>query len=272
MTGTQLRLLQEFALEWQGTRIELPSGMQRLLALLALKGPAHRCLVAGTLWPEVPEVQALGSLRTSIWRINRKLPGCIVTDGVGLAARNMRIDSLEQEVVTKRLLREQLEDPLWITEHVEILCRGELLPGWYDEWVLPERERLSQLRLHALERAAVALSRSGHFAEAIQLALEAVRAEPLRETANAALITVYLAEGNVSDAIYHYRVFRRRLRRELGVDPSPSLRALLPRTAVALSAPPDRPRTLEDGRPRAGALAGPRWREAPVPSPGFRPF
>jgi DNA-binding SARP family transcriptional activator len=63
----------------------------------------------------------------------------------------------------------------------------------------------------------------------LELALEAVRTEPLRETANAVLMSVYLAEGNASDAIHQFRSFSDLLRRELGLEPSPRLAALLPR-------------------------------------------
>jgi DNA-binding SARP family transcriptional activator len=233
MTSTHLRLLEGFALQQDHASVELPRGTQRLIALLALRGPSHRCVVAGTLWPEVPESQALASLRTGIWRVNRKLPGCIVCDGPGVAtSQSMSVDSLEQERVSLELLREHVDDAEWITQRLEILWRSELLPGWYDDWVIFERERLSALRLHALEHAAVVLTRRGLLGAALQLALEAVRAEPLRETANAALIRVYLAEGNVSDAVHHYEMFRRFLQRELGVEPSQALEELLPTSAV----------------------------------------
>ncbi len=46
---------------------------------LGLRGPTHRSVIAGTLWPEVPEQQSLGSLRTGIWRINRLVPGLLET-------------------------------------------------------------------------------------------------------------------------------------------------------------------------------------------------
>lgn len=91
-----------------------------------------------------------------------------------------------------------------------------------------ERERLNQLRLHAMERAARIWVRRRELDIALRLALEAVRTEPLRETANAVLMSVYLAEGNVCDAIHQFEHFDGLLRRELGVAPSPRLTALLP--------------------------------------------
>ena len=236
MAGMRLQLLQGFVLHDADARIGLPQGMQRLVAFLALKGPAHRCVVAGTLWPEVPECQALASLRTSIWRMNRILPGSIAQEGMSLTtAQTMTVDRRQQEWFVTRLLREQVIDEQWISERLEILWPGELLPGWYDDWIVLERERLSQLRLRALEHTAVVMARSHRRATALQLALEAVRAEPLRETANAALIEVYLLEGNVIDAVNQYESFRGRLQRELGVEPSPALRIGLPRGQVRRS-------------------------------------
>ena len=58
MSGLRLHLLEGFALEGVDSSVDVPVGMQRLLALLALRGSVHRCVVAGTLWPEVPERSA----------------------------------------------------------------------------------------------------------------------------------------------------------------------------------------------------------------------
>ena len=240
MLGARLQLLEGFGLETSESQVDLPVGMQRLLAFLALRGPTHRHVVAGTLWPEVPEAQALASLRTGMWRMNRIVPGVVDTEGVRLAmAHATVVDSREQELFATRLLRERGDgesgegesgtDQRWVTDGLPSLWHGELLPGWYDDWVVFERERLSQLRLHALEHAAVMLTRTRQLETALQLALEAVRAEPLRESANAVLIGVYLAEGNACDAIRQFDAFRDLLQRELGLDPSPQLSRLVPR-------------------------------------------
>ena len=197
-----------------------------------------RCYVAGTLWPDVPERQALASLRTGIWRINRIEPGLVGCDGAALEIpAEMGIDSRDQEAFTTRVLREHVEDELWITERLALIWLGELLPGWYDDWVVFERERLSQLRLHALEYLSALMARRNHLTSAFQLALEAVRAEPLRETANARLIEVYLAEGNVCDAMHQYESFRSLLERELGLVPSSSLSCLLPAVKEPMTQP-----------------------------------
>lgn len=229
MDVARLQLLDGFALERAGARLDVPVGIQHLIAFVALTGPTHRCLVAGTLWRDVPEAQALASLRTGIWRTNRLVPDLVRVDGDQLSlATSMTVDSRQQESFATQLLGQPSGDEPWIDEAIETLWRGELLPGWYEDWVVFERERLAQLRLHALERMASLLTRRLDLDTALRLALAAVRTEPLRETANAVLMSVYVAEGNVSDAVHQYEVFTDLLRRELGVDPSPSLAALLP--------------------------------------------
>lgn len=233
MADARLQLLGGFLLERVDTRVELPEGTQRLLAFLAVKGPAHRCLVAGTMWPDVAEDHALACLRTGIWRLNRLAPGLVGAEGMLLSAsRSLWIDSRQQEAFAIRVLRDHHEDDASVMRGLDTLWHRELLPGWYDDWVVFERERLCQLRLHALERLAVVMTERNRLDVALQLALEAVCAEPLRETAAAALMSVHLAEGNVADALRQYLLFRDRLDRELGVAPSPSLAGLLPRQLV----------------------------------------
>src|SRR3954451_10908843 len=63
--------------------------------------------------------------------------------------------------------------------------------------------------------------------EAAPAATIAVRADPLRESARAALVRVYLAEGNQSDALGEFRRYRRLIRAELGLEPTALLGDLM---------------------------------------------
>ena len=110
-----------------------------------------------------------------------------------------------------------------------LLESGELLPGWDEEWIRPERERLRQLRLHALESLSVRLTVHGCHALALEAALRCVAIEPLRESAHRAVVAVHLAENNVVEAVRHYEAFRRLLREELGLEPSARLSGMFPR-------------------------------------------
>ncbi len=97
---------------------------------------------------------------------------------------------------------------------------GELLPGWYDDWVLLERERLRQLLVHTLEVAATRYAASGRYTEAMQAAYAALRAEPLRESAHRVIVQVHLDEGNVAEALRAFDRCRALLADELGVRPT----------------------------------------------------
>jgi DNA-binding SARP family transcriptional activator len=104
---------------------------------------------------------------------------------------------------------------------------ADLLPDWYDDWVVVEAEDWRQLRLHALDALTERLIASGRYADAAGSALASAKAEPLRETAHAALIRVHLAEGNQAEAMAAFERFRELLRVELGLEPSPMLQALV---------------------------------------------
>jgi DNA-binding SARP family transcriptional activator len=104
---------------------------------------------------------------------------------------------------------------------------GELLPSWYDDWVLLEAEDWRQLRLHALEVLAGLLTAAGRYGDAARAAMTAVRADPLRESGHAALIKVHMAEHNRSEALREFKRYHEFLRAELDIEPSAELRQLL---------------------------------------------
>lgn len=220
---TQVRLLGGFEVVVENRPLTLPLGAQRLVAFVALhQRPVLRVKVAGTLWGDVSEAQASACLRSALWRSNRR--GTVIDaqrTHVSLAAR-FNVDVLEMESVARRVLHGERGTPVEAR-----LFREELLPDWYDDWVIVERERLRQLCLNALERISASLRRGGDVALAIDSALAAVQAEPLRESAYRALIEAHLADGNCSEAVRQYRRLERSLEEELGVGPSESLAALL---------------------------------------------
>jgi DNA-binding SARP family transcriptional activator len=108
-----------------------------------------------------------------------------------------------------------------------ILTAGDLLNDWYDSWVIEHRERLRQLRLHALESLSVRQLERGEVTAAIESALAAVAAEPLRESANRVLIRAHLKEANNAEALRQYERFRLLLFQELGIWPSAQLEELM---------------------------------------------
>jgi DNA-binding SARP family transcriptional activator len=227
--ATRVALLDGFALVRGGTTAavnDLPRGAQRLIAHLSLCGRPGRSAIAGQLWPDVPEELAHGSLRSALWRVQKVVPGLVDVSGGALGlADGVRVDVREFTDWARRVL-----DPHAVVDSMltpDVGLHGELLPGWYDDWVLLARERLRQLKVHALEVLADKLACDGRYGEAVQAAYAAAGTEPLRESAHRAVVRVHLAEGNIAEAVRAYNAFRELLLGELGVAPSPLMEELI---------------------------------------------
>ncbi len=220
-----LSLLGTFEFRIEGARVELPRAAERLLAFLALqRHGVTRHKVAGVLWPDVSEDRSLGSLRSALWRLRRCAHDIVDPSDTRLQLSSTTV--LDIDMLSRQ--SHQLTDAheTWDGSAPAIdaaLFGAELLPGWYDDWVLFERERLRQLSLHGLEALSRRHTSAGRIADAVEAAWRAIALEPLRETAYAALVDAHLAEGNVCEAVRQLRSYADLLERELGVQPSPDL-------------------------------------------------
>lgn len=194
-------------------RLSLPG--RRLLAYLAVKRHAvSRGVGAAELWPEVPEETARANLRRGLWHLPRGWVNAVGDDLVLDAA----CDLAEAYAVAGRALNgESLS-----LEEIALLSE-DLLPGWHEEWALQAQESFRLLRVQALEAACRAMASNGSHALATQAGAAAVAAEPLRESAAAALIEAHLAQRNRHEAIQCFRGLAMRLQIELGVEPDPAL-------------------------------------------------
>ncbi len=211
-----------------GHRVAVPDGSKRLLAFVALHHDrVKRRYAAGALWPTGDDLRAAGNLRSALWRLRCACVPLIAADKTSL--------SLRSEVVTDVLVASQwasrLIDGSASSADLEVKPLGidalDLLPGWYDDWALMERERIRERLLHGLEALSVALVRSKRCGEAIDAALLAVGSDPLRESAQRTLIEAFLAEGNWVEAQRRYHSYKRLLSRELGIQPDLCLSDLL---------------------------------------------
>jgi DNA-binding SARP family transcriptional activator len=221
----RLSLLHTFELRRGERIVSLPLSAKRLLAFVALhEHPVRRPYVAGQIWTDSSQDHANANLRTTLWRLRR--PGCALVEArsgeIGLAG-DVAVDVRDVAARAQRAIDHKARhDDVAPLSHA-----GDLLPDWYDDWLVVERERIRQLRLHALEAMCEDLAASGSFAAAMEAGLAAVTAEPLRESAHRVVIQVHLAQGNVAEALRQYHLFRRLLREELQLVPSVAMRSLI---------------------------------------------
>jgi DNA-binding SARP family transcriptional activator len=224
--GIRVTLLNGFELVCDGDSVPLPMSVQRLVAFLALhRHPLLRPHVAASLWLDTSDARACASLRSVLWRLHRSGLGVIeATDQRLRLGPDVHVDLHEAEALARQALRDDCAEGLDVDPS---LLAHDLLPDWYDDWVLIERECFRQLRLWALDALCDRLLHEGRLREALEAGLSSVAGEPLRESAHRALVRVHLADGNPGEAIRQYRFCRRLLREHLGIEPSDQMQQLI---------------------------------------------
>lgn len=228
---TKICLLKGFDFQIGGESLgSLAAGSQRLLAFLALHSTAvARDTMAGKMWPDSSEQRAGVSLRSALSRLDTVSRNAILSASAGLRlVDTVAVDFREAQEIAGRLLKSspQVQDSD-LDAHAVALLSSDLLPDWYDDWVVSEAEDWLMMRMNALEVQSAELLKRRQYAMAAGSARAAINAEPLRESATASLIRVHLAEGNQSDALRIFNRYRALLRNVLNLEPTSVLTELV---------------------------------------------
>ncbi len=209
-----------------------------LLACLALQLPRSypRELLAEQLWPDEDWEAIRNRLRQALSSLRRELePGKTPNGSVLIADRSevtlnpaaVMTDVAEFESAVAAAAKSV--DPVEQASHLRCaieLYRGELLPGYFEESLVAERERLAEAYRDALALLANALEEAGDLSGAIETSRRLVASDHLREDAHAGLMRFYAAASRPSEALRQYRELERILREELGTVPSAATQAL----------------------------------------------
>ena len=224
--GFQLKLLQSWELRWDSDVVHVAARQQRLITALAVNGPRPRSYLVGLLWPETPESKALESLRVAVHLISRQVPGLLVNSGTTLSLSEL-VD------VDLHRLRTQIQDLSRaglngnVSSCLQQLRDCDLLPGWYEDWVLFEQSRLLQDRLHAYHIIARESLARSDYESALEAAEAAVELEPLYESAVGLLIQAEQRRGNNAAALRAFRKFASKLKLDMGLEPSEAIQRLV---------------------------------------------
>jgi predicted ATPase/DNA-binding SARP family transcriptional activator len=211
-------------------------GLQRRLLLSLLvdaPGVVSTDRLADALWPNALPANYAAALHTHVFRLRKALPALSIerhADGYLLDLADHRLDAVEfATAITEAAAVRVVDAP----RAVQLL--DDALGGWRGEPFLEladseraqaDRARLHGLRLRGYDERFEALIDLGRHVE-IVAELEALTvSHPTRERPHEQLMRALVGAGRSVDALRVFDRFRRTLGDELGVEPSPELRAL----------------------------------------------
>ncbi|GAB4278261.1 MAG: hypothetical protein Kow0080_29760 [Candidatus Promineifilaceae bacterium] len=233
------RLFGTFCLYRHDQQIALPeTHSARLLLAYFLLHPSQtfsRAVLAGLFWPEEDEARARRKLTQAIWRIQQVLPEFLykTKTAVSLSPHaQLQIDVHDfQTLVQPHLNHENLHSDNQTQAIAQLqqalsLIRGELLEGYYADWVLLLRERLREKQIQALEKLINLEKYAGKYEQALEHALHLAQMDPIRETVHQEVMRLYIALGRHEAALQQFDTCCHILESELGISPTNETKVL----------------------------------------------
>lgn len=246
----EIRLLGQFKVQVNGAEAAITvRPVQALLAYLALNaGVAQpRDRLAGLLWPESSQAAARKNLRRTLWRLRQAIGDAWLPadrQAVTLtAAADCWIDVVALQTAAD-------------AETAVAAYGGELLPGFYDDWVLLERERLHAFYERRLQAFLDQLQEAGRWSDALHWAEEWIALGMAPEPAYRVLMRAHAALGDLTAMAAAYRRCEAALASELAVEPSPETAALYEMLKQGVGSGEKRP-SSSPAMPPSARSAGP---------------
>jgi len=227
-----VRLLGAFEISRGDQLVVLPSRpAQSLFAYLLLNaGTSHRReKLAGMFWPDSLEETARDNLRHALWRVRKALESAsalrfLHADDLTIsfaATSDYWLDAAILETLPENALVDELTAAL--SEY-----RGELLPGFYDEWVVLEREHVHSIFEHHMARLMSLLQAEKRWLEVLDWGERWISLGQKPEPAFRALMSAHAAKGDMSRVATTYERCVKSLS-EFGIEPSEQTHGLYER-------------------------------------------
>lgn len=267
----EIRFLGQMALHVDGRPVELASRpAQTLLAYLVLYAPRRqpRERLAGLLWPDADDASARQGLRNALWKLRAAVGDAyLVSDksSIGFAeTAQWWCDATALLAVEDSATDETLARTL-------DSYAGELLPGFYDEWIDLERERVSA----AFERKIAALvarhEAAGRWREALDWSERWLARAGTVEPAYRTIMRAHAALGDRAGVGAAYRRCVAAIEEDLGLSPSEATVGLYQMLMQESGArPPVQPATIVSTMQGPGFLTETADRRPPAPPPAAR--
>jgi DNA-binding SARP family transcriptional activator len=187
---------------------------------------AHtRDLLAGHFWPDLPDAAARRRLSQALWHIRRAFRAAGAPCSLIVDANAIQFDSdapywLDVEAFERAGGRPGVRSNIRTGQEAVALYRGDFMEGFYDDWIIPERERLRDLYLGALGNWVMQCKEAGEYEEALRFAHQVAIVEPLRENAHCEIIRLCRLLDRPQEALQQYEILKDVLATELGIEPS----------------------------------------------------
>lgn len=211
-----------------------PTAARLFAYLLLYRQTVHpREVVAETFWQSSELDRARRNLNTTLWQLRKafRQVNDQQTNLIATTPEQIRLNreadlwldvALFEEMAKKGLVH--AEDGCTVAAITALdqaveLYQGDLLHGFYDSWVLQERERLRLIYLRCLKRLMTIHRVQGNLDASIDYAQHILRVEPWREDIHRTLMTLYAESSRRTDAIAQYQVCREILASELAIQP-----------------------------------------------------
>jgi DNA-binding SARP family transcriptional activator len=237
----EIRLLGQFSVRLDQQPVDIPSRpAQSVLAYLVLNaGTAQRReKLAGMFWPDTTESNARSNLRHALWRIRKSLGKphgntYLLADNISIAFNTDTDYWVDADILAQNGGIEHSIDKL-LTEVKEY--GGELLPGFYEDWVVLERERLRALYETKIQKLLDLLVNAGRWGEILEWSERWIAQGQAPEPAFRALMLAYHGLGDTASSAATYQRCREALQSYLGVEPSNQTQEIY--VAVSAGRPP----------------------------------
>lgn len=223
----EARFLGNFEILIDGVSIDLPARKaQALLAFLVMNrsGQHRREKLAGMLWPDSDESSARSKLRYALWQLRNSVGDNYFSADKITISLDPDVDIwLDCDNFQNRLAGSQTTENL---EEIAALYLGDFLPGFYEDWILLERDRLRAsfdlIIVQLIER----LYGEGLWREVIEWSEKWISFGQAPEKAYQAIMAAQSRSGDKTSALNTYLRLEQVLDEELGVDPSKTTRQM----------------------------------------------
>ena len=238
----QIRLLGQFDIRMDGKRVTIPTRAgQSLFAYLALTAgtPHRREKLAGTFWPDTTDESARKNLRQELWRIRKAISTGQPAEKEYLLADEITLmfnRNAEYWLDVSQMERHDLDLQSLIANLS--LYQGELLPGFYDEWITLERERIQAVFEARMEQLLEGLITAERWIAVQEWGERWLILSGVREPAYRALMLASGVRGDMAKVASLYQRCTNELLEYLGVEPSAETRALYDGLLKGAKTPP----------------------------------